>query len=253
MLTQMQLDGSRSVIEWERPKIVSVPKWRGAMTYWGLALYEQYKWSTYDWLRDQASKAKNFNSVEDFARFITDELNSKISSMDFVRPIDSGIGIHFTAYERIDDYWIPELFLISNWKDPSYTALRTKGVGLSRETYHTVANVYPDPSHRERKFRLEVHSKIQEGLMLRYNNGDPVLFNQSANAILTMFGELYRRGKLDDPKEVKIYLSIARRSIEIVSNVQRDFCKGGTRTVGGKPHDLAITPRGEYFSTTGDK
>jgi hypothetical protein len=88
--------------------------------------------------------------------------------------------------------------------------------------------------------------------MLMYNNGDPVMFTSAANAMLAMFRALAQRGKLAGAGKVQTYLAIARRPIEVVSKAQVDFCHEGARVVGGKPHDLAITPNGEYLSTTGD-
>ena len=92
----------------------------------------------------------------------------------------------------------------------------------------------------------------QSGEMLIYNNGDPVLFNNAANAVLGMFRELAARGSLAQPGNVMTYLAMARRPIEVVSEAQHDFCRERARVVGDKPHDLAITPKGEYISTTGD-
>jgi hypothetical protein len=88
--------------------------------------------------------------------------------------------------------------------------------------------------------------------MFLFNNGDPVLFNPIANSILTSFAELSRRGHLKDPTSFKTHLSIARRPVEIVSNLLTDFAAPDKRLVGGKPHDLAVCPGGDYHSTTGD-
>lgn len=173
--------------------------------------------------------------------------------MTFAKPVQAGIGIHFTAYEYIDGYWIPELFLVSNWADPSYQSLRPGGVGVSRETYHTIADVAPKQEHRQVQFRLQVHRHLhQRSGMLIYNNGDPVMFNSAANAVPGMFKALARRGKLIEPGKIETYLAMARRPIEVVAKAQLNFCREGARVVGGRPHDLAITPNGEYLSTTGD-
>jgi hypothetical protein len=224
------------------------------MSYWGLAKQPVNNWSTVDWLEDQVKDATQESSPEEFAQRIMERLNEAISRMRFAKPIDAGIGIHFTAYEYIDNYWIPELFLISNWLDPMYQSLRPTGIGLSRETYKTIARVPASPKHRERQYRLKVQGYLHKlGSMLVFNNGDPRMFNTAANAILGMFGELSRRGNIANLQRIETYLSIARRPIDIVSEAQRDFCREGTRVVGGKPHDLAITPVGEYHSTIGGK
>lgn len=88
--------------------------------------------------------------------------------------------------------------------------------------------------------------------MFIFNNGDPVMFNAAAYAIMGMFRALAERGRLANPDEVKTHLAIVRRPIEIVSKAQIDFCRKGTRLVGGTPHDLAVTHSGTYSSTTGD-
>jgi hypothetical protein len=182
-------------------------------------------------------------------------LNEAISKMGFAEPVDSGIGIHLTVYEFIEGFWIPELFLLSNFTGTSYNAVHSDGVRLSREMYHTIVEEEsePRPEHREVECRLEVQKRLhQRGRMLIFNNGDPLMFNAAANAITGMFQELARRRILSDPSRVETYLAIARRPIEVVANAQRDFCKEGARVVGGKPHELAVTPDGQYFSTTGD-
>jgi hypothetical protein len=123
---------------------------------------------------------------------------------------------------------------------------------LSRETYHAITKEAPRPEHCKAQYRFKVHECLQADEMLIYNNGDPIMFNAAANAIFGMFKELARRGRLAKPDRLETYLSIARRPIEVVSKAQIDFCREGTRVVGGKPHDLAITPSGEYSSSTGD-
>jgi hypothetical protein len=254
LITKRTQGGTYKPGEWERSKIIAVQRWRGAMSYWGLAKHPGHNWSTPDWLEEQVESAGEDSGPEEFAQRITERLAEAISNMHFTNQIDAGIGIHFTAYEYISSYWIPELFLISNWVDPTYRSLRPTGVGLSRETYHTIADVPASPEHRGPEYRLEVQRYLhQRGGMIVYNNGDPGMFNVAAKAIFEMVRQLGQRGKLTNPQHVETYLAIARRPIEIISAAQRDFCREGTRVVGGKPHDLAVTPGGAYSSTTGEK
>jgi hypothetical protein len=252
LITERQRVGIYKPVEWTRPKIIPVPKWRGAIAYWGLAEYKAYEWSTYDWLKKQAALANQYQSAEDFGQSVVNRLNEEIKKMSFSDSIQKGIGLHFTAYEYVDNYWIPELFLISNWNDIFYNSLRPDGVGMSRETYRTIAQSDTKPEHRETKYRIEVLNHLKAGPLLMFNNGDPVMFNTAANSILSMINELAKRKSLPNPNKVETYLAIARRPVEIVSNVQGDFCKEGRRLVGGRLHDLAITPSGQYISTTGD-
>ena len=254
-ITEIQGDGSRKILESEKSKIISVPPWRGAIAYWGLAVARantSIVWSTMDWLEKQVSLATSVPSPEDFAQLLARNLHIELSKLNFAKPTDVGIGMHFTAYEWVSDYWIPELFLISNWTNPSYRAVHPTGPRVSREAFGAAFKTDTQPEHREETYRLKVHGYLQEGKWLIYNNGDPTLFNPAANSILGMAETLAQRGTLSDPEQTKTYQSFARLPVEIVSKVQHDFCKEGSRIVGGKPHDLAITSGGEYSSTSGD-
>ena len=250
-VTILKAKGTREVVEDNKPKLVYVKRWRGALTYWGLARVEG-RWSTLDWLRSRAQLANQFSSPEDFAKAIATDLNKQLIRLPLPNAADKGIGMHFTAYERINDYWIPELFLISNWADTSYTDIRPAGIGVTRETYHTLKEVEPAPEHREAQFRIEVHQALQSGTMFRFNNGDPMLFNPVANMILDVFFRLMQRGVLKDPSAEKTHRALARRPIEVISKLLADFSKEGTRLIGGKPHDLSILPSGMCWSSTGD-
>ncbi|MBN1934549.1 MAG: hypothetical protein JW934_07780 [Anaerolineae bacterium] len=253
LITELQMDGNHKPMEWKQSKIIAVRRWRGAITYWGLAKCSAYKWSTFDWLQERANNADRYSSAEEFAQSLTEQLNKAFAKMRFAQAVSTGIGIHLTAYEYIENYWIPELFLISNFIDTTYSTVNSDGIHLSRETYHTIADAPPSPTHREAQYRLQVHAHLHEpGGMIIYNNGDPIMFNAAAYAIFGAFAILAARGNLARSDKIETYLAIARRPIEVVSETQRDFCKEGTRLVGGKPHDLAITPDGVYLSTTGD-
>lgn len=252
LITSLQPDGSHKPLEWEQSKIIPVGKLRGAMTYWGLAKYDAYQWSTFDWLKDQVRALANHNTPEGFAMALTQALRNVVSQMCFYRSTDAGIGIHFSAYEYINSYWIPELFLISNWADTSYSLLRPEGIGLSRETLHTISNCPPLPEHREEKCRLAVHGYLLQGGLIFYNNGDPVMFNSAANAIFSGMRILAERQQLAPIDTTEKQLAVVRRPVELVSAIQRDFCQTGDRVVGGKPHDLAVTPAGVFSSSSGD-
>ena len=239
--------------EWQKTKIIPVRHWRGAMSYWGLATTDQ-GWNTVTWLRERAHNTRHFESEESFARALTKDLTQEIENIRFSEPRHSGLGIHLTVYERVKDYWVPELFKVSNWTDNSYTAVFPDGFKLERVTFRTLADPPMDeqPEHGEPMYRLEVHRQLQAGLILTYNNGDPVLFNQPAGALSNMIRTLVARGVLKDLQTPQAVCALARRPIEVVMAVQRDFCSSEDVRVGGRPHDLAITPEGEYWSGTGD-
>ncbi|MFB3920628.1 MAG: hypothetical protein ACE145_02850 [Terriglobia bacterium] len=241
------------VLEKQQSKITRVPRWRGALSYWGLAGYNGGDFSTLHWLQQRAHDAVKVPTAEEFAGALAADLSKIIGKVNFADPTDAGIGIHFTAYELISNVWIPELFLISNWQDTNYAGVHSDGFRVSRETFHVAFDADSLPAHRDPEYRLQVHKFLHQGKILRFNNGDPILFNLAAKGLLSMFQELAARETLENPDRIDTYRAIARRPIEVVASAQRDFCRVGTRIVGGKPHDLAITPGGEYTSTTGDE
>jgi hypothetical protein len=166
--------------------------------------------------------------------------------------LDRGIGIHFSAYERVDGYWIPELFHIRNWRDTSYSDLLREGVVSTRQTYGILTNDPNVGEHGRNCYRLHVHEYLQSGHWFLFNNGDPLLFNKAASAILSIMEELARRRLLVASARVETYRRLVRRPAEVVSRAQTDFCPEGNRLAGGKPHDLAVTPGGIYSSDSGD-
>jgi hypothetical protein len=248
----------------QKTKVVRVLRWRGALSYWGLAGTAlkrggryQWSWSTLQWLREQAQRADSFSSPEEFANAVAGDLNTLIAALPYDpgRPLATGIGIHFTAYEYVNHYWIPELFLISNFThDVYHPTLYRDGIHCSRQTYNVIKqietgqDVASQSEHRDPVFRQYVHQYLQSGKMLIYNNGDPVMFNPVAYAILTLLSTIALAASSDPAT----YRRIARRPIEVVSDIQHDFMHEDKRLVGGRMHDLSVTPKGEYGSDTGD-
>ena len=56
--------------------------------------------------------------------------------------------------------WIPELFLISNWLDPSYRALRPEVVGVTWETFHVISAESRNERQRETLYPLKVRASM---------------------------------------------------------------------------------------------
>jgi hypothetical protein len=121
LITSIRSDGRLVQKEWKESKLMAVPHWRGIIGYWGFA--ELGTWSTIHWLRDRARDASRFVSAEQFAMDLGGSLNNALKALLVRRPLDLGIGIHLSVYERIKGYWVPELFHIRNWADTSYTKL----------------------------------------------------------------------------------------------------------------------------------
>jgi len=240
-------------VEDQASKLIRVPAWRGAMAYWGLASLGR-DWNTKHWLETQAKSAGGHTSPEDYALALADNLTRELGRRGLRRPIDSGLGIHFSAYEYVEGYWIPELFLVSNWTDTSYSAVRPDGFLVTRETFATLQNLSDrPPEQRQLANRRAVHTALhQSQLMFRFNNGDPALFNPIGDSVLSTFSTLYARGHVHDSTSVQTHLSLVRRPVDVVSKLLADLAEPASRVIGGRPHDLAISPSGQYESTSGD-
>lgn len=241
----MDSKGDLNVIESRKTKIIVVKHWKGALSYWGLATHPSLNWDTVSWLERFAASAHASASAEEFARQLRSELESAWRSYG----LSCGIGIHFTAYERQQDIEIPELFLITNWNSPSYSAVGRFGV--SRETFHIVSGRDPDASHREFENRIAVHQLLSQGHMLSFNNGHPTLFNHAAGGLFAMFQELSKQSSLRNSNELKTWARLGRWPVEAVIQAQRDFVVEGRRRVGGMAHAVAISKTGEYLAYDG--
>lgn len=250
LLTAVQPDDSTKFLEWEQTKIVQVRPWSGAIAYYGLAGWEN-GWQTLNWLREQASRAGQHASAQAFAEHLASGMQAELRRLGLVGSRAVGIGMHFSAYERVDDRPVPELFHIRNVTDPSYSALFPDGVRVTRETWGLIHGQPSDLAHGDRARRMQVHEFIRNDGWLRFNNGDPGLFNTVANALQDAVIVLGQRGQLR-PLVVPEYTAVAHRSVELVAQLQGEIGHPASRRVGGRIHDLAVTPLGEYSSTSGD-
>ena len=231
-------------------KIIPVYKFRGAMSFYGLAEFDNDNFNMLKFLRGQANL--NVDTPVELALRIRDGLRGELGRNRFQKPLDQGIGIHFSAYERVRGYLIPELFHISNFSDPTYSSL--KELTASRETFGTMTGT---PSQDlsipiDEEQRLRVRSFLEKGGMFIYNNGDPVLFNPIAGAVNVVFKALGERRVLENFEDMRNHCDMIRRPVEIVANLLRDFAQEGERRVGGKIHDYVVRPNGQVLSTSGD-
>lgn len=234
------------------PKLVCVRRWAGIMSYFGLAAHGS--WSTLGFLKAESGKASNFTTPEEFAHHIASGLNSMLKTRKFQTEMDKGIGVHFTAYEDVDGYRIPEPFHITNFDGTGYDRLLPGGVRATRETYATSPgrDGSDRDSHGEPRYRLAVKSLLDTGFVYMYNNGDPRLFNAAANAIGTMLTEASSRGALEPPTSTDAHRQLVGLPVKLVSSIQLQFFRREHRVVGGKPHNLSVTPTGLYESDSGD-
>ena len=131
LIAERLASGAYKYIEHTRSKIIPVLHFKGAMSYWGLAKHG--RWSTHEFLRSSASRARDYQSAELFAHYVADALNIGLQRTGLLTDKRAGIGIHFTAYEHVNGYWIPELFIMTNWTDPSYTEVLLTGVAVTEK------------------------------------------------------------------------------------------------------------------------
>jgi hypothetical protein len=252
-ITVARDDGSLDVVEDQASKLIRVEAFRGIFAYWGLARQEP-DWNTFGWLSARARAAAQYQTPEAFATATADALTIELRGRTWVKPTDRGLGIHFTAYERIGDRWIPELFLISNWVDASYAAVRDGGLRVTRETYGTLrATADREQSDAARERRLEVHAALHDSpLMFSFVNCDAALFNPIASSVLSALQTIQRRGDLRDAQSPQTHLALVRRPVEMVSLLVSDFGANGRRRIGGRTHELCVSPGGTYESRTSD-
>jgi hypothetical protein len=251
-LTERDSAGRITPVESQASKLVRVNAYSGAISYWGLAR-QAADWDTHQWISDQAGRAASHGSPERFSSHLASALTIALRGRRFRSEKERGLGLHFTAYEHIGGYWIPELFQIRNWTDESYSHVRTSGFEVRRESFGSVTmtsdRCAADGSVER---RMAVHAMLQAGGMLRFVNGDPSLFAPLGTAVLGVFAELYSRGDIADGDSDDTHLSLVRRPIEVLSRLLADLTPKDKRLIGGKTHDLAIRPGPRYHSTSGD-
>ena len=259
LLAVVDPKGENIHLEWEKSKIIPVPKLRGCISYWGFAGVlkkipkrkesPDWSWNTYDWLKSQSENPK-FSNIEDFSNYIRENLDNQLCKLNNIKAIHKGIGLHITGIEKIDGYAIPELFLVSNFLNPSYQQVGE--LRLSRNTFHTINKVPPSTDHNKKEFRFKVKDFLNQGMLISYNNGDPIMFNMVSSTISAGFQIAAQRNVLKKINSVKEIVPIAKRPIEIISLIQKDFYRLEHRSVGGKIHDLSIDNSGNFNSTSGD-
>lgn len=245
-------------VEWNLPKLVRLEKFKGIISFWGGAVAEvkytssanitkqELGWTLYNWLNEKCKNIEELD-LEDFVKRLTNDLKVEYSKRKWS---NYGIGLHITGYEYIDNTFIPELFLVSNYADTSYITLRE--LSYSRETYHTISNTPPADNHRELEYRKAVHSYLLTGEIIIYNNGDPTLFNPVFKAIWQSYLDSKAKNRVREISTLNNLISLVRRPIEFVSKFQSDFFKHDKILIGGQIHDLAVWRDGNYISTSGD-
>lgn len=212
------------------------------------------EWNTFKFLESQSLLENKPDKVEDFAIRFKDLLTEK--AVKHCKLANMGIGIHFTAYEEFDGHQIPEMFYISNISGIHPNSGFYDGVddhfSMGRHSFHTLTHQPVLEEHRNPEFRLVMKTCLDSGFPIWFKNGDPLLFNFAAHALTQMTTVLSSRHLLNDAEDpVEFYSNLALQPVQIVSKLQSEFCKKDSAVVGGKCHQLTITPTGEFTSKTG--
>lgn len=230
-------------------KIVRVPAYAGALSFWGLA---RLGWpSTHQWLSWQIGETRS-KSPEEFANFLAEKLQATLNRLNLGQDVFYGIGIHFTAYEND----VPELFLITNFLDTFYTNVDRTRVHVSRQSYLYTPNNDGTGAelHGALNYREAVRSYFEASYWnwIVFNNGDPMMFNPMATAMIEQFRVAGERKKLNVNERKLLVKTIAALPIETVSKVQANVYQKDQQLVGTPIRWLAIRPTGIYESNTGD-
>lgn len=246
-LTLTLTNGTKKVVESQKPKIVAVRHFRGAISFCGFAGFQHL--TMLNWLTARAQQANQFASPDLFAQWLTNELDGWLQTV--AGPLQNkGVGLHLTAYEQLAFGSVPELYWITNWNGAYVVQPHPVA---QRQTIITATNATQLPSQIQPNAaeRQTVRNHLQQAFhFLSYNHGDNELFNTQAAAIIDSAHILRARGVLI-PNRIEYAGRLALMPVEAVCNMQRRLSRQGTRAVGGRPHNLIITPQGQYTSLTG--
>jgi len=192
------------IIEYRRPKIVRIEKFLGSFSYWGLAAKSKFsKWTMYGWLKIIANDSQKFSDFERYANYVRDELNKEFIAQKIDKQY-TGVGIHLTGYEIINGNKIPELFLISNFTDPTYTTIGD--LFVSRQLFNTMPNEFKTGNENlcQTDKQLIVKEFLRQGKMFIFNNGDPEMFNSLSNAYKEAMTISKNRKVIKDSNDIEI-------------------------------------------------
>jgi len=233
------------VIESKKSKIIPFERKRAAISYWGLTIYD--KFTTYGFIQDHVNRAYDKDDLFTWSQKLGKSLQKEL---DALTTGDIGIGMHITGFERIDGYWIPELILCSNYTDTTYSS--TGRIKVTRRSFRHVADDREVEKHGDIAYRMQVKKFFDSGRILYFNNGDPLLFNPFADAMLKGLEIGKRRRVLNEEDMAKMYRLLLTMCVRNVSELQTYFFEEGKRIVGGRPHNLSISVSGIFASDTGD-
>ncbi|MEC5127123.1 hypothetical protein VSU19_10210 [Verrucomicrobiales bacterium BCK34] len=231
------------LIEARRPKIICSKPLTLTISYWGLARFGTF--DTFNFLKNFTAENRNASDHEEFAKQLSHELTVKIRSLR-LNQNQRGVGVHLAFYENVGGKRIPELILVSNFKDPTYSST-SDTVSFSRRT---AVDLEKHPDFQGKPSRQEFLSWLENHHVMRFNNGDPELFSSAADAIMKMTMAIRARGKFPKGSDYDAYRLWVREPIETIKEVHRRVCPKKHRIVGGQIHDVLMLPNGEFKTSS---
>ncbi|MBP9092719.1 hypothetical protein KBI23_16975 [bacterium] len=161
-----------NILDSQLPKIVSVPRFLGAISWAG---YSGMGDDLLPWFEKLAKQAYRQKTAEKFADYLGKQLTNNFD--DQVKKVP-GIAVHFVAYEPLGSggALVPEIFYIHTFNG-DYKVKPGLRVRCQRLSYFTVSGetCEPTPEHRQEEFRMKVLARIRQ-CPLVYSNPNPKLF-----------------------------------------------------------------------------
>ena len=240
LVTKPAGDGLSRELEGQASKTVPLPALRGAVSFWGRAWLGTT--TTQRWLANWASTLPDGTEPEAAAGRLREALDAELDADADSTEQERGIGLHLTAYEKVRDLWVPELFQLTNYEDPTYRVVLPR-IRLTRETAHTLLDLPKDEADGSEAQRLAVYERLGERVPI-YNNGSTVAYNTASRALWQMMDWLAHQGRLDIGNLERSLHGIARMPIEWVAAAEEALAGPGRSCVGGTVHSLLIRADG---------
>lgn len=188
LFSTLHEDGTRSAAAGSgRAKIVLFSKLRGAASYWGSVTDRGGDLDVRTLLIERARALVDHTgtiNLDEYMHELAQEMNVRYRE---TRIQQKGVGIHFSAYETVENLGeVAELYLITNFRGdytavPEFEARRQTYFTLSKETDHAFAE------HHLPRYRKEVRQHLLAGRGFHYCNGQPELFGAALPAVNGMY------------------------------------------------------------------
>ncbi|TGM45984.1 hypothetical protein [Leptospira vanthielii] len=246
LLTARKENGETEYIAWKKSKIIFNEKLGFAITYWGFAgnwepKRKKFQFSTFDFLNSLMDDcAEKKYSLSDTAKYFHEKWSIKNQIL-----ANPGIGMHLVGNEKVGNNYIPELYLLSNFTDPSYQNIGN--FNITRETYHTISKDENFENHSSDEIRIQVLEYLKNNELLIFNNGDPIFFNIIANSIFNSIKYANSVNKLKPLNTLTELSKIPISTVEFISKLQNNFFRKGEQIVGGKVHAIGINEKGKIL------